>query len=121
MFVKRVRSSTGGMSKPDTPYTGFSEVQTEIDADWMFNPVHQDLKHFMGNLHKMVRKKTTSVFKAWPRQLSDATLYIMAESKREVSDHLIKLYCTDKAGHRKAFSQSHRGFSESSPPQLLEP
>jgi hypothetical protein len=24
----------------------------------------------------------------------------MAESKREVSDHLIKLYCTDKAGHR---------------------
>jgi hypothetical protein len=69
MFVKRVRSSTGGMSRPDTPYTGFSEVQTEIDADWMFNPVHQDLKHFMGNLHKMVRKKTTSMFKAWTRQL----------------------------------------------------
>ena len=89
--------------------------ELEVNPNWHRHVLHQDAKHFMGNMHEMVRKRGNNApfFKRWTVLLSQAMFKPIPESLAEVKEHLTKLYLTNKDGSaRLSDEQKERLFDE---------
>ena len=86
-----------------------------VNPNWHRHVLHQDAKHFMGNMHEMVRKRggNAPFFKRWTVLLSQAMFKPIPESLAEVKEHLTMLYLTNKDGPAKlSDEQKERLFDE---------